>query len=431
TRTTPDAFLAAAGADERPTGMTGWVAGRMRGGEVESLRSFGFSDAEDLDSLTTGAVFRFPAFTEVMVSALAAALGQEGRIDLDAPLSSVLTGLDTRLGAVSLRHLLSHQSGIDDAAPQGSEWSKILDDLDDRAIFTDPGAVYSYSRYDYPLAVRALVELLEEDLASAANRWVFEPVGMENTSFGDPVQGLPVLVTAVPDLLSFGSTWIDAQARNPASLFADSVSQALEDGYGRVFEGGLWTDQVEGRPRASLMCSSGPVGDAAAIQIFPESEVIEVFWSRARTQGRGWPSVTSGHLLETLASDLGLESDLFEPRKVRGDAQLGVGPRPCLDPEIRTVRADDPGTPAGSEEWAGRYMNGDRVFELRDREGFLWLEAGMGTELEVTHWKGDTYLATMAGRPFWPFRLVRDSKNLRYSVLEGRAHIHEEDGPGG
>jgi CubicO group peptidase (beta-lactamase class C family) len=357
-------------------------------------------------------------------------LSREGLVDLHAPISTHLPGLDDGLGAISLQHLLSHRSGLDDANPQGSEWSEILDALNDQAVFTDPGAVLSFSRYDYPLAVRILESAGGGDLASLARERVFEPLGMENTSLGEAPAGLPVVQTTVPDLLRFWSARLDGDVGGFPSIPADSSSVALLDDRGRLFDGGLWGDRIGGQPRFSMMCAAGATGDAAAVQVFPESNLTLVFWSRARTPYRLWPSVAATFLLESIASDLGLGSDIFEPKRVRGDAEVEEGPRPCKEPVWNSERAGEPGSAAPAEDWAGRYFNGDRVFELQERDGVLWVQDGTGLELEVKHLEGDTYLATMAGRPFWPFRLVRDHLGWRYAIQGDRAYIHDEDRTG-
>ncbi len=423
-------FAGAAASDVGPREMTGVVAGLQRAGEIEYLEAFGFADLEEQEPLTADAVFRFPAFTEVAVSALAAALDREGLVDLQAPLSSYLPNLDDRLGAVSLDHLLSHRSGLDDAAPRDSVWSEILDDLDDRAVFTDPGAVFSFSRYDYPLAVRALGRSIAGDVLAEASRRVFEPLGMENTSLGDAAEGLPVVLTTAADLLRFGSAWIDGEVGVAPSLSAGSGSAALLEGGDRMFEGGVLRDIVGDQPRVSLMCAAGSAGDAAGLQIFPDSGVVFVLWSRARGSSHTWPDVTARFLLEALGSDLGVGSDIFEPRRVRGAAELERLPRPCKEPTWNTVRVFEPGSPAPAGDWAGRYANGDRLFELQEREGVLWLTDGRGLEFGVTHLTDDTYFATMHGQPLYPFRLVRDAAGRRYAVVGDRAHIHRDDRPG-
>jgi len=411
--------------------MTGVVAGRRWPDEGDSVDAVGYADTEGTDTLTQDAVFRFPAFTQVVVSSLAKILHREGVLDLHAPLSDALPGLDDRLGQVTLSQLLSHRSGIDDAAPRDSVWSEILDDLDDRAVFTDPGAVFSFSRYDFPLAVRAVESAMDEVLESAAQRWIFEPLGMESTTFGDTLLGLPVLVTTAPDLLRFGSTLEGGGAESGVLSSGDSSSGAFLGPKGRAFAGGLWMDVVGGQLRATLLCAAGPGGDAAWFHAQPEQGAVAVLWSRRQGPPQEWPTVSAEYFLEEIGSKMGVAPDSLLPSSLRGDGDLLTGPRPCKEPGAYTARVDDPGSPAPAGEWAGRYLNGDRVFELEDREGLLWLPAGMGTDFEVTHFEGEVYFATVAGRPLWPFRLVRDGQGRRYAVLGDRAHLHEEDRAGG
>jgi hypothetical protein len=298
-------------------------------------------------------------------------------------------------------------------------------------VFTDPGAVLSQSRYDYPLAVRVIERAVEGDLVSLARERVFQPLGMENTSFGESVGGLPAIQTTVPDLLRFWSARLDGDLGGFPALPEDQGSLALLDGRGRTFHGGFWGDRIGGQPRFSMMCEAGSASDATGIQVFPESDLILVFWSRTRNPLRRWPSVAAGFLLETIGEDLGLGSNVLEPKRVRGDAEFTAGPRSCKEPGWNSERIDDPGTPVPPEEWAGRYINGDRIFDLQAREGVLWALDGTGLELEVRHLTDHVYFAAMGDRPFWPFRLAKDDQGRRYAVLADRAYIHQDDRSGG
>ena len=138
--------------------------------ETVYLEAFGSADREGEEPLTPDGVFRFPGFAEVVVARVAEVLDREGSVDLEEPLAAYLPELDERLGSTTLAQLLSHRAGLDDANPRDSLWSEILDALNDRAVFTEPGAVHSYSRYSYPLAVRALERAAGEDVAGLAAR---------------------------------------------------------------------------------------------------------------------------------------------------------------------------------------------------------------------------------------------------------------------
>ena len=269
---TSGSFASAAAADIRPSGMTGVVGGLYEKGEPDILEAWGFADEEETDSLSPDDVFRFPAFSEAVVSTLTETLDREGLVDLHAPLSSYLPELDEGLGSVTLYHLLHHQSGLDNASPLTPVWSETLDDLDDRALFTDPGVIYSYSKYDYPLAVRALERSLQEELATAASQWVFEPLGMVNTSFGEEKEGLPIVLTTAPDLLRFASDLMEGMGGEGGVVLpaqAAPGSPGLLDSRGRWFDGGLWHDLVEGEHRMGLMCSAGAARGARRMASTP------------------------------------------------------------------------------------------------------------------------------------------------------------------
>jgi hypothetical protein len=337
---------------------------------------------------------------------------------------------------VSLHQLLSHRSGIDNASPRDqvwaspkdSVWLNILGELDDRALFTNPGAVLSFSKYNYPLALQALEQVMEDDVVTAADRKIFQPLGMENTFLGEVVEGLPMVMTTAPDLLRFGSAIIEGEVGASPSLPTGSALAALFESGERGYYGGSWRDQVGGQPRIAIMCAAGQSGDAAGIQIFPDAGAVFVLWSRAGRTDRVWPDAAASFLFERLGSNLGLGTDLIEPRRVRANGQFERSHRPCEEPGWTSRQVDDPGSPAPTRDWAGRYLNGDRIYDLEDREGMLWTSGGMA--FEVTHFTDDVYFATMARQPIYLLRLMRDESGRRYTVLGDRAYIHEDDRPG-
>ncbi len=407
-------FDGAARGDMGAGGMTGVVVALQRVDETVYLEAFGSADREGEEPLTPDGVFRFPGFAEVVVARVAEVLDREGSVDLEEPLAAYLPELDERLGSTTLAQLLSHRAGLDDANPRDSLWSEILDALNDRAVFTEPGAVHSYSRYSYPLAVRALERAAGEDVAGLAARTVFEPLGMESTSLDEAVEGLPVARTTAPDLLRFATAWIEGR-----------VGYGVQAEAGARYLRGFWSDTVGGQARVSLMCAADAGGDAVAVQIFPESGVSFVVWSRPQSSLRRWPEVSVRFLMDRVGDDLGVGAEIFEPRPLRGDAQLERSSRPCEQPDWNTLRVSDPGVASPPGDWVGQYSNGDRIVTLRERDGSLRLEGSI--QLDVTHYSQDTYFATLAGRPMYPIRLTRDAAGRRYAVLGERAHLHADD----
>ncbi|MDH3269853.1 MAG: serine hydrolase [Gemmatimonadota bacterium] len=408
-------------------GMVGVVAGLHRAGAVEYLEVVGTSDLAGTTPLEVEGPLIVPGFSEVLIAATAARLHEQGVLDVSAPLSTWLPDLEEELGAIPLEALFTHRSGIDNARPADSVWTTILDDLNDRAVFTEPGAVFSFSQYDYPLAVRVLERATASELETLVEEAVLRPVGMSDTRFDNESDGLPVTVTSAVDLLRFGAALIDGSATVVGTGAANASWEevALRASAPSVFAGGLHLDAPGGVRRMSIMCAANSGTDALAFQIYPDKATAFVLWSRPGSVNADWPETSARFLLEILGSELGLAGETFDPRLVRGAGQLQLPRRRCEPPGWNEVRITGGVTPAPADEWAGRYLNGDRLVILEEREGTLWLTGDM--ELQVSAYEGDMYFATLDGLPLYPFRLKTDAAGRRYVVLQDRAHLNEED----
>jgi CubicO group peptidase (beta-lactamase class C family) len=408
--------------DIRPRGVTGTVAALQRGGDLQYFEAAGAADREGSQPLTRGSSAVVPALAEVLVSVAAASMATEGLVSLEAPISDYLPGSSPRLGAVTLRHLLTRRSGIDNAQPRDSLWSRIIDDLDDRAVFVEAGAVESYSRYDVPLVVRVLTAAAGEPLSVIVGRRVLTPLSMTTTVLENGPDGLPSVRTTAGDLLRLGAWW-SSSGSEPVRLLLQPSTDA--EGGRAAFGGGLWWDAPGGTDRVSLLCQSGPGADAVALQIYPERETTFALWSRPATSLRRWPEAAARFLLEVLGSDLGMRAGVFGDRGYRGAAELDGDPRPCVAPRMNEERVTVAGDPASAESWAGEYLNGDRIVQLEDREGTLWMTGDL--ELRVTHHEDEVYFATMDALPLYPLHLITDEAGRRYVVMDGRAHVHMDD----
>ena len=115
TDTTLEARIDAAAADVlqdvAPAGLSIAVARRGR----PSSRRYGYADLADRIPATATTIYRLASITKEFTAAAILHLAEQGRLTLDDPVVEHLPdrpGLDPR---ITLRHLLSHTSGIADA----------------------------------------------------------------------------------------------------------------------------------------------------------------------------------------------------------------------------------------------------------------------------------------------------------------------------
>ncbi|QNL19940.1 beta-lactamase family protein [Hyphobacterium sp. CCMP332] len=136
------------------------------------------------------------------------ALVEDGRLDLDAPVSTYLQSWQLPGGefdndGVTIRRLLSHTAGLTDGlgyggfAP-GHEIQPLTESLtrasdaspgaDGRVrVGLEPGEQFEYSGGGYSLLQLLIEDVMGEDFESYMQRTVFQPLGMENSTYLDAV----------------------------------------------------------------------------------------------------------------------------------------------------------------------------------------------------------------------------------------------------
>lgn len=411
-------------------GSRGFIVGITYAGDVQFVNGFAEPSAEVPEPMTAEHTFAFRSFTEVLVATLAAALDEGGALDLRAPIAAVLPGLDARLGSATLDQLLSHRAGLDNAPPRDSAaWPDVLDALTDRALFTDPGVLYSHSRYSFGMAVRAIEAATGKAVEQGIQELLLDPLGMENTAFGprsapDALEGLPTTYTTAQDLTDFWVSWWRGDI--PGSGF--EVSQGAPEGGPaggfQTFHRRMWVDRLGSATRLTLLCSAH--GVTSGVLVFPESEAMIVFGSVG-----GMPLHTLTFLLSLFGEAFGVSNDIYGPGSLDGGGAVGQTPSRCAPKTLTAPRRPaDFGArePAGS--WVGRYVNGNWVFALEERDGWLVSPRGPGNApYDIQRFEGDTYFASfeIPPRVGFPLKLVTDDLGRRYVVLGDRAYLHEED----
>ncbi len=212
--------------------IPGAVAIIVRNGKVVYLKSFGYSHVEKQTPLKTNDIFRIASQTKAITSLAVMMLWEEGKFQLDDPISRyvpefknprVLTSLnwsDTTYATVpakseiTIRQLLTHTSGIDYAAIGSQEFravyakarvpsgignaSMVLADkikvLGTLPLKHHPGEQYTYGLNTDVLGY--LVEVLSGlSLDQFFRQRIFQPLGMNDTHFYLPKEKQNRLVT--------------------------------------------------------------------------------------------------------------------------------------------------------------------------------------------------------------------------------------------
>lgn len=217
-------------------------------------RGFGLSDSESERPVLPTSLFRIASITKVFTGSVIMRLVEEGRLDLDTPIKRYVDWLelsDSRAkDTVTLRHLLSHTSGLPkEYTPEGPldeslSGAILRESLPTLKLESLPGEnVYLYSNWGVRLAAQVVTEVTGEKFSSLAERYVIEPLGMKNTFFFLPDDRRSDL--------SYPHTVDDGRI---------SVSHYIKENYTRLAVGGLYSD-VRDLSRLARMLISGGLND--------------------------------------------------------------------------------------------------------------------------------------------------------------------------
>jgi serine-type D-Ala-D-Ala carboxypeptidase/endopeptidase len=120
-----------------------------------------------------------------LTSATLMTLVDQGRLALDDPVARYLPDFGGDKGAVTIRSLLSHTSGLPDSVCVGDETTTLRDCVDQTAAaVTSPGSrAFHYSSVGYAVVGRIIEVVTGQSFERAFEDRIARPVGMRRTRF--------------------------------------------------------------------------------------------------------------------------------------------------------------------------------------------------------------------------------------------------------
>ena len=207
------------------------------------VESFHLSKGEPVDERT---VFQVASLGKWITAWGVMALVEEGRIDLDAPVSTYLTrwqlpASEFDSSGVTVRRLLSHTAGLTDGLGYDgfdtaqdrqtleaslTQAMDVSPDKDGRTILgSEPGAGWQYSGGGYTLLQLVVEEVSGEAFPAFMQRRLFAPLGMERSTFDHAAaQEMGLAQNFGPDGTTEAFGWYTALAAS--SLFTTSEDLA-------------------------------------------------------------------------------------------------------------------------------------------------------------------------------------------------------------
>lgn len=179
-----------------PKDYSGVVAVRKDSRAPLVIEARGLALREERQPNTKETRFMIGSATKWITAVTVLRLADMGKLELDAPIARYLPELPPPNGAVTLRQLLSHHSGIPNgyaaALAKDPATNRLEIGLVDAALrfgagapTAAPGERYEYSGANYMLAAAAVERATGKPFTEVVEELVFAPAGVRDTSFAE------------------------------------------------------------------------------------------------------------------------------------------------------------------------------------------------------------------------------------------------------
>lgn len=157
-------------------GVPGMSIALIRGGKTIWLHGFGVKDKKTGEPVRADTVFEAASLSKPVFTYGVLKLVDQGKLDLDTPLSSYLAKPyvpDERVGKITARLVLSHRTGFPNW--RGDDGSL--------PIYFSPGERFSYSGEGYIYLQHVVEQITGKPLDVYMDEVAFKPLGMTNSSY--------------------------------------------------------------------------------------------------------------------------------------------------------------------------------------------------------------------------------------------------------
>jgi CubicO group peptidase (beta-lactamase class C family) len=180
--------------DLRASRVPGMAFAIVLGGETVYAKGFGVRDVETKTPFTPDTPFAIASVSKGFTAMAILKLRDEGRLDLDAPAARYYPPLAKLAYAtrdaplVTLRHLLSHSSGL----PEDNPWADVTENLTDQGLanLLDGGVMsraagvqFEYSNVGYTVLGRVIERVSGVPVRRYIRDEIFTPLGMMHTGW--------------------------------------------------------------------------------------------------------------------------------------------------------------------------------------------------------------------------------------------------------
>jgi D-alanyl-D-alanine carboxypeptidase len=218
----------------------------VKDGRVVKSAGYGVANLELQVPVTPRTVFQIQSITKTFVSTAVLLLADSGTLSLDDPVGKYLTGAPDSWRGITVRHLLTHTSGIKDYVNEPVRDLRLDATEDDvfkatagRPLNFQPGEKYAYSNVNYLLLAMIVRRQTGEPYGDVLKTRILNPLGMSDTRL--------MSHSAVVANRASGYLWENAGYRNGDFIAGSVLGQAWGGILSTAEDMAKWAAAVDAR----------------------------------------------------------------------------------------------------------------------------------------------------------------------------------------
>jgi CubicO group peptidase (beta-lactamase class C family) len=160
----------------------------LKGGKVIKAEGYGLADVEKKAPVEATTVFHIASMSKPFTATGIMMLVEEGKLSLDDPVSRHLDGCAEEWKKITIRHLLTHTSGLEDFINQPTvnlrqevTDQQLMESIVGRPLKFRPGEGWDYSNSNYHLLAMIIRKASGQWYGDFLAERIFRPLGMEHT----------------------------------------------------------------------------------------------------------------------------------------------------------------------------------------------------------------------------------------------------------
>jgi CubicO group peptidase (beta-lactamase class C family) len=254
-------------------------------------RSVGLADLEGRVAATPATNYRLASMTKQFTAAAILLLAEDGRLSVTDPVRKWLPTLPAAANDITIRHLLTHTSGLidyEDVMAEGT--TRQLHDADvlrllesENRTYFAPGTAYRYSNSGYALLALIVGRASGSDFATFLRERIFRPLHMQNTVAFE--EGISTVADRAYGYSLVNNTWTRTDQSLTSAVLGDGGIYSSIDDLAK-WDAALYDDRLLRAESLRLAFTPATKTDDPAVQYgFGWRMTGESLWHSGETMG--------------------------------------------------------------------------------------------------------------------------------------------------